>query len=40
MRTFNLLADLCGLGDWFESSFVGNSEDRFVPMRPIYLCYE
>ena len=26
---FNFLASLCSLGDWFESYFVGNLEDRF-----------
>ena len=28
-RNFNFLASLCSLGDWFESRFVGNPEDRF-----------
>ena len=28
-RNFNFLASLCGGGDWFESSFVGNPEERF-----------
>ena len=25
----NFLASLCSLGDWFETRFVGNPEDRF-----------
>ena len=28
-RNFNDLASLCSPGDWFESHFVGNPEDRF-----------
>ena len=28
-RNFNFLASLSGWGDWFESRFVGNPEDRF-----------
>ena len=28
-RTFNYLASLCSRGDWFESRFFRNSEDRF-----------
>ena len=26
---FQFLASLCSLGDWFETCFVGNPEDRF-----------
>ena len=26
---FKFLASLCSLGDWFETLFVGNPEDRF-----------
>ena len=33
---FNYLASLFSRGDWFESCFVGNPEDRFVTLRPIY----
>ena len=29
MQTFNFLASLCSRGDWFESRYVGNPEDRF-----------
>ena len=29
MRIFNFLASLCSWAGWFESGFVGNSEDRF-----------
>ena len=28
-RKFNFLASLCSLGNWFESRFVGNTENRF-----------
>ena len=28
-RNFNILASLCSWGDWFESRFHGNPEDRF-----------
>ena len=28
-RIFNFLVSLCSWGDWFESSLVGNREDRF-----------
>ena len=28
-QIFNFLASLCSWGDWFESHFVGNPEDRF-----------
>ena len=28
-RTFNFLASLRSFGDWFDSRFVGNPEDRF-----------
>ena len=30
-ENFNFLANLCGWGDWFDSGFVGNPEDK--------LCY-
>ena len=29
MRILNFLASLCSWAGWFESGFVGNSEDRF-----------
>ena len=29
MLIFNFLASLCSWAGWFESDFVGNSEDRF-----------
>ena len=29
LLNFNFLASLCSWGDWFESPFVGNPEDRF-----------
>ena len=35
-RNFNFLASLCSWGDWFESHFVGNIEDRFSLLRPIW----
>ena len=28
-RNFNFQANLCSLGDWLESHFVGHPEDRF-----------
>ena len=28
-RNFNILASLCSWGDWFESRFHGNPENRF-----------
>ena len=28
-RNFTILASLCSWGDWFESCFIGNPEDRF-----------
>ena len=28
-ENFNFLAYLCSRGDWFETRFVGNPEDRF-----------
>ena len=28
-RNFNFIASLCSWGDWFETHFVGNPEDRF-----------
>ena len=37
---FNFLDSLCSWGDWFESHFVGNPEDRFLshrgPNKPVY----
>ena len=36
-RNFNLLASLCSWGDWFESHFVRNPEDRICrDIRPIW----
>ena len=36
---FNLLANLCSWGDWFETHFVGNPKDRFYPDEAhIWVC--
>ena len=28
-QNFTILSSVCGIGDWFESCFLGNPEDRF-----------
>ena len=35
---FNFLASLCSLGDWFETHFVGHTEDRFSRDEARILC--
>ena len=39
---FNFLASHCSLGDWFETRFVGNPEDRFSrdEAHLVMLCHE
>ena len=36
-RNFNFVASLCSLGDWFESHFVGNPEDRFCRNKAHFM---
>ena len=38
-RNFNFLASLCSWGDWFETGFVGNPEDRFSHNEAHIICF-
>ena len=39
MQNFIFLASRCSLGDWFETRFVGHSDDRFSRDEAIILQY-
>ena len=39
-RNVTILASLCSWGDWFESRFFGNPEDRFSPVEAQIINYK